>query len=112
MLILLVDYLLWSIGSLYSRSTKNADSPFLAAGQQMFCGGVLLLHAGLSTREKFHLAAVSAYSICAWIYLVLIGAIIVVTVYSYYVRPCDPSKVSTYLYVHPIVAVVVAALFV
>src|SRR5437764_1717417 len=35
MLILLVASLLWSIGSLYSRSAKNANSPFFAAGQQM-----------------------------------------------------------------------------
>jgi drug/metabolite transporter (DMT)-like permease len=46
MLILLVASLLWSIGSLYSRSAENADSPFLAAGQQMICGGALLLLEG------------------------------------------------------------------
>jgi len=111
MLILLVASLLWSIGSLYSRSTKNADSPFLAAGQQMICGGVLLLLAGLTTREKFHLAAVSAYSIWAWIYLVLIGAIIGFTAYIYLLRHCDPAKVATYAYVNPIVAVILGALF-
>jgi glycosyltransferase involved in cell wall biosynthesis len=106
MLILLVASLLWSIGSLYSRSAKNADSPFLAAGQQMICGGMLLLLAGLITREKFHLAAVTAHSIWAWIYLVLIGAIIGFTAYIYLLRHCDPAKVATYAYVNPIVAVI------
>src|SRR5437660_12028623 len=52
MLILLFASLLWSIGSLYSRGAKNADSPFIAAGQQMICGGVLLLLAGFITREQ------------------------------------------------------------
>src|SRR6266403_2121896 len=42
MLILLVASLLWSIGSLYSRSAQNADSPFLAAGQQMICCGIVI----------------------------------------------------------------------
>ena len=111
MLILLVASLLWSIGSLYSRSAKNADSPFLAAGQQMICGGMLLLLAGLITREKFHLAAVTAHSIWAWIYLVLIGAIIGFTAYIYLLRHCDPAKVATYAYVNPIVAVILGALF-
>jgi len=111
MLILLVASLLWSIGSLYSRSAKNADSPFLAAGQQMICGGMLLLLAGLITREKFHLAAVTADSIWAWIYLVLIGAIIGFTAYIYLLRHCDPAKVATYAYVNPIVAVILGALF-
>ena len=110
-LILLVASLLWSIGSLYSRSAKNADSPFLAAGQQMICGGALLLLAGLITREKFHLAAASAHSIWAWIYLVLIGAIIGFTAYIYLLRHCDPTKVATYAYVNPIVAVILGAFF-
>jgi drug/metabolite transporter (DMT)-like permease len=111
MLILLVASLLWSIGSLYSRSAKNADLPFLAAGQQMICGGVLLLLAGLITREKFQPAAISAHSIWAWIYLVLIGAIIGFTAYIYLLRHCDPAKVATYAYVNPIVAVILGALF-
>jgi drug/metabolite transporter (DMT)-like permease len=110
-LIVLVASLLWSIGSLYSRSAKTADSPFLAAGQQMICGGVLLLLAGLITREKFHLEAVSAHSIWAWIYLVLIGAIIGFTAYIYLLRHCDPAKVATYAYVNPIVAVILGAFF-
>src|SRR5437763_428792 len=109
-LILLVASLLWSIGSLYSRSAKNADSPFLAAGQQMICGGALLLFAGLITREKFHPAAISAHSIWAWIYLVLIGAIIGFSAYIYLLRHCDPAKVATYAYVNPIVAVILGAL--
>jgi drug/metabolite transporter (DMT)-like permease len=111
MLILLVASLLWSIGSLYSRSGKNADSPFLAAGQQMICGGALLLLAGLITGEKFHPAAISAHSIWAWIYLVLIGAIIGFSAYIYLLRHCDPAKVATYAYVNPIVAVILGAFF-
>jgi drug/metabolite transporter (DMT)-like permease len=111
MLILLFASLFWSVGSLYSRGTKNADSPFLAAGQQMICGGVLLLLAGFVTREQFHADAVTALSIWAWVYLVLIGAIIGFTAYIYLLRHCDPAKVATYAYVNPIVAVILGALF-
>lgn len=110
-LILLVASLLWSVGSLYSRSAKNAESPFLAAGQQMICGGALLFLAGLITREKFDPAAISAHSIWAWIYLVLIGAIIGFSAYIFLLRHCDPAKVATYAYVNPIVAVILGALF-
>src|SRR5207248_6864782 len=84
---------------------------FLAAGQQMISGGMLLLLAGLITREKFHLATVTAHSIWAWIYLVLIGAIIGFTAYIYLLRHCDPAKVATYAYVNPIVAVLLGAFF-
>src|ERR1700736_1612752 len=39
MSILLIASLIWSIGSLYSSRTKHASSLFVAAGQQMICGG-------------------------------------------------------------------------
>ena len=111
MLILLVASFLWSVGSLYSRSVTSADSPFLAAAQQMICGGALLFLVGLITREKVNPHAVSSHSIWAWIYLVLIGAIIGFSAYIYLLRHCDPAKVATYAYVNPIVAVILGTLF-
>lgn len=111
MLILLVASFLWSVGSLYSRTAANADSPFLAAAQQMICGGALLFLVGLVTRENVNLHAISAHSIWAWIYLVLIGAIIGFSAYIYLLRHCDPTKVATYAYVNPVVAVVLGTLF-
>jgi drug/metabolite transporter (DMT)-like permease len=111
MLILLVASFLWSVGSLYSRNAMSADSPFLAAAQQMICGGALLFLAGLITREKVDLHAISAHSIWAWIYLVLIGAIIGFSAYIYLLRHCDPAKVATYAFVNPIVAVTLGTLF-
>jgi len=111
MLIVLVSSLLWSIGSLYSRHAKNTASPFLAAGQQMICGGTLLLLAGLLTREQFDWRAITALSIWSWVYLVLIGAIVGFTAYIYLLRHCDPAKVSTYAYINPIVAVILGTLF-
>lgn len=110
-IILLFASLFWSIGSLYSRAAQNADSPFLAAGQQMICGGVLLLLAGLITREQFHFHQITAVSIWAWIYLVLIGAIIGFSAYIYLLRHCDPTTVATYAYVNPIVAVILGVFF-
>ena len=111
MLILLVSSLLWSIGSLYSRHAKNSPSPFLAAGQQMICGGALLLLTGLLTCERFDLGAITLVSAWAWVYLVLVGAIVGFTAYIYLLRHCDPAKVSTYAYINPIVAVILGTLF-
>lgn len=111
MCILLVASFLWSVGSLYSRSATNADSPFLAAAQQMICGGALLFLVGLITLERVNLHAVSPHSIWAWIYLVLIGAIIGFSAYIYLLRHCDPTTVATYAYVNPIVAVILGVLF-
>src|SRR5258708_38504244 len=59
--ILLVTSFIWSAGSLYSRAARHAVSPFLTAAQQMLCGGILLLLAGVVTgqRPEFHPNSVS-----------------------------------------------------
>jgi drug/metabolite transporter (DMT)-like permease len=113
MSILLFSSLIWSAGSLYSRKTKNAASPFLAAGQQMLCGGALLLTAGMARGELRHFdpGQITTQSFLAFIYLVLIGGIIGYVSYAWLLRYCDPAKVATYAYVNPIVAVLLGALF-
>ncbi len=113
MLVLLFGSLLWSIGSLYSRRASNSASPLLSSAQTMLCGGVLMLLVGLLSGEArgFHLRQVTALSLGAFIYLVLIGAIVGYTAYIWLLRHCDPAKVATYAYVNPVVAVLLGALF-
>jgi drug/metabolite transporter (DMT)-like permease len=113
MTILLCSSLIWSAGSLYSRAAKNAPSPFLAAGQQMLCGGALLLIAGIARGELEHFdpRQITTQSLVAFVYLVLIGGIIGYVSYAWLLRYCDPAKVATYAYVNPIVAVLLGALF-
>src|SRR5438874_7328269 len=113
MSILLVSSFLWSAGSLYSRSAKHAASPFLTAAQQMLCGGLLLLLAGIVTGElrSFHPRAISMLSLASFVYLVIIGAVVGYTAYIWLLRHCEPAKVATYAYVNPIVAVLLGAAF-
>ncbi len=113
MLILLIGSLLWSVGSLYSRRANTAQSLFMAAGQQMICGGALLGLAGflLGEERDFALDDITWLSIGAFAYLVLIGALIGYTAYFYLLRHCEPAKVATYAYVNPIVAVILGGLF-
>jgi len=113
MSILLLSSFLWSAGSLYSRTAKHSASPFVAAAQQMFCGGVLLMLVGSFVGEPkdFHPGNITTLSLSAFAYLVLIGAIVGYTAYFWLLRHCDPAKVATYAYVNPIVAVALGALF-
>ena len=111
--ILLVTSFIWSAGSLYSRAAKHAASPFLTAAQQMICGGILLLLAGVVTGElpQFHPSSVSMLSLGSFVYLVIIGAVVGYTAYIWLLRHCDPAKVATYAYVNPVVAVLLGTLF-
>src|SRR5467141_3237327 len=113
MSILLVSSFIWSAGSLYSRAAKHAASPFLTAAQQMICGGILLLLAGVVTGElpRFHPGSVSMLSLGSFVYLVIIGAVVGYTAYIWLLRHCDPAKVATYAYVNPIVAVLLGTFF-
>ncbi|MGH8610533.1 MAG: EamA family transporter [Gammaproteobacteria bacterium] len=112
MSILLFSSLAWSAGSLYSRVAPSAASPFLAAGQQMLCGGMILVLAGLARGEgrQFDPAQVTMESLGAFLYLVVIGGIVGYVSYAWLLRYCDPSKVATYAYVNPVVAVILGAL--
>src|SRR5438105_2062825 len=78
MSILLLGSLIWSAGSLYSRTTENSPSPFLAAGQQMLCGGALLFLFGIALGEHrgFDLRQITSLSWGGFIYLVAIGALV------------------------------------
>jgi drug/metabolite transporter (DMT)-like permease len=113
MSILLFGSLVWSIGSLYSRTAKSSPSLFLAAGQQMMCGGGLLFLLGLVLQEHhdFKFDKITPLSAGAFVYLVLIGALIGYTAYFYLLRHCDPAKVATYAYVNPVVAMVLGTFF-
>jgi drug/metabolite transporter (DMT)-like permease len=113
MSILLIGSFLWSAGSIYSRTVKHSKSLILAAGQQMISGGVLLLLAGfvLGEHRGFDPHHVTRLSVGAFVYLVLIGALIGYTAYFYLLRHCDPAKVATYAYVNPVVAMILGTFF-
>jgi drug/metabolite transporter (DMT)-like permease len=97
---------LWANGSLYSRSGKLPFSPLLATAMEMTAGGTLLLVASFVTGEwmRVKLDLVSMRSLVALIYLVVFGSLVAFTCYIWLLKTCSPSRVSTYAYVNPIVA--------
>lgn len=97
----------WAAGSLYAVRAKTAPSPLLAAGMQMLAGGALLLMVGLARGETsgFAISDVSLRSAVAYFYLIIFGAIIAFTCYSWLLKVTPPSLASTYAYVNPVVAV-------
>src|SRR5919202_112116 len=68
----------WAAGTLYARRAPLPSQPGLASGMQMLAGGVLLAVAGLATGEAgdVHLSQVSAESLLALAYLVVVGSIV------------------------------------
>jgi drug/metabolite transporter (DMT)-like permease len=100
---------IWAAGTIYMRSVKMPESPVLSSAMQMLAGGASLMIAAVLTGEGggFHLAAVTARSWLALAYLILFGSIIAFTAYSWLHMVASPSRVATYAYVNPVVAVLI-----
>lgn len=104
--VLLLGTLAWAAGSIYSRSLQLPRSPRLSTGMQMLAGGSLLIVVGMLTGEgaRVDLDSISLKSGLALGYLILFGAVIGFTAYSWLLTVSTAARVSTYAYVNPVVA--------
>lgn len=105
---LVVASISWAVGSIYSRVAKLPKAPFMAIAMQMLSGGLLCFIFGLITGEgaRFNLAQISTHSALALGYLIFFGSIVGFSAFIWLLRVADPTVVSTYAYVNPIVAVI------
>ncbi|HEY0782456.1 MAG TPA: EamA family transporter [Thermoanaerobaculia bacterium] len=103
----LIASVAWAAGSIYSSRATVPSSPLLMTAMQMLAGGVLLLTASVVTGEpsRLVLSQVSGRSLLAVAYLIVFGALVAFTAYSWLLRVASPVLVSTYAYVNPVVAV-------
>ena len=108
---LLVASLGWSIGTILSRRLALPTSKAIGAAAQMLTGGVLLLVLAAVTGEfsQFHPTNISPTAWFSLGYLIVAGSIVAYTAYMWLLHYESPTKVGTYAYVNPIVAVVVGA---
>jgi drug/metabolite transporter (DMT)-like permease len=99
----------WSVASVLSRKLPLPQSKVMSSGAQMLAGGVLLtLAAGvLGEFRGFHPLAVSREAWFALLYLIVAGSIIGFTAYVWLIHHESPTRVGTYAYVNPVVAVLV-----
>ena len=106
-LIMILAPLLWSIGSLLSRSADLPKNTFMSTSTEMLAGGLLLLIIGVFTGETSQLATadISTQSLIAFIYLIIFGSIIAFTAYIWLLKHVQATRAGTYSYVNPIIAV-------
>ena len=104
---LIVAAMSWSIGSAITRRLPLPSDKAMSSGAQMFAGGVLLTLTAVAFGEfhGFSLRAVSAKAWFALAYLIVAGSIIAFTAYVWLIHHESPTKVGTYAYVNPVVAV-------
>jgi drug/metabolite transporter (DMT)-like permease len=111
-LVVLLAPLLWAVGSLYARNAPAPHQPLTAVGMEMVAGGALLGVAGVADGElgHVHLANVSLASGAAFVYLVLVGALVGYVAYIWLLHHVSVTAASTYAFVNPVVAVALGAI--
>ena len=98
----------WASGSFLAPRTTLPRDPIASTGMQMLLGGAVCLLAGVAVGEAadVDVAAFSTDSLLAFGYLVVFGSWVAFTAYSWLLHHAPLSKVATYAYVNPVVAIV------
>ena len=104
---LVVASMSWSIASALTRKLPLPPSKVMSSGAQMLTGGVFLAltSAALGEFRNFHPWTVSRGAWLSLLYLIVPGSIIAFTAYVWLIHHESPTKVGTYAYVNPVVAV-------
>ncbi|GAC1431149.1 MAG: drug/metabolite exporter YedA [Terriglobales bacterium] len=106
---LIIGAVSWSIASVLTRKLPLPPSKVMSSGAQMLAGGVMLAvtAAALGEFRNFHPGTVSLSAWLSLLYLIVAGSIIGFTAYVWLIHHESPTKVGTYAYVNPVVAVLV-----
>jgi len=104
---LVVAAISWSLASVLTRKLHLPESKVMSSGAQMLAGGILLTltAAILGEFRGFQVNAVSTGAWLALVYLIVAGSIVAFTAYVWLIHHESPTKVGTYAYVNPVVAV-------
>jgi drug/metabolite transporter (DMT)-like permease len=103
-----VAALMWASGSFASPRLQLPRDGLVSTGWQMLLGGLVIVVAGLVAGEarEVDVGAFSTRSVLALTYLVVIGSWVAFTAYSWLLQNAPISRVATYAYVNPVVAIV------
>jgi drug/metabolite transporter (DMT)-like permease len=99
---------MWATGSFASPRLALPRDPLVSTGWQMLLGGTVITVVGLAAGEggDVDLDAFSTRSILALAYLVVFGSWVAFTAYVWLLQNAPISKVATYAYVNPVVAII------
>ena len=111
-LALIIGSISWSIASVLTRRLPLPASKVMSSGAQMLAGGIMLTlaSAALGDLHNFHPSTISRAAWLSLIYLIVFGSLIGFTAYVWLIHHESPTKVGTYAYVNPVVAVLIGYL--
>jgi drug/metabolite transporter (DMT)-like permease len=105
--LILMAAISWAAGSLVSRYASIPKSPYMNLSFQMLSGGFALFIASFIRQEwvGFDVMKVTSNAWISLCYLIFFGSILGYSAYIWLLRNVNPTWVSTYAFVNPVVAV-------
>jgi drug/metabolite transporter (DMT)-like permease len=99
--------IMWATGSFASPRIGLPRDPLISTAWQSLLGGLIILAVGLIGGEggDVHPGEWSGRSIFGLVYLITFGSLLAFTCYAWLLQNAPISKVSTYAYVNPVVAI-------
>jgi drug/metabolite transporter (DMT)-like permease len=102
----------WALGSLLLRRAQLRVTHLTAAGYEMLLGGMSLNLIGLALGETQQLPEqLAPGAIAVFLYLLLIGSLTGFVAFNWLLGHVPATKVGTYAYVNPLVAVLIGWFF-
>src|SRR3954468_21756404 len=107
MLVVVAAAASWAIGSYYPRRWPLPRDTMLSTSLQMVVSGALMVAVGAVAGEfaDVDVGSFSTKSIAGFVWLVTAGSLVAYTAYVWLLKNAPISKVSTYAYVNPVVAI-------
>lgn len=105
--LLVLAPMFWATGSFLSGRIEMPPNPFVSTSIQMFVGGLATGIVGLARGEaaNVHFEDFSTASLLALGYLVVFGSWVAFTAYVWALQNVPVSKVATYAFVNPVIAI-------
>ena len=102
---------MWASGSFAATKVRLPRDAFVSTGWQMLIGGAICALAGLATGEASDVepGAFSGESLVALAYLITFGSLLAFSAYAWLLQNAPVSRVATYAYVNPVVAIALGA---
>jgi drug/metabolite transporter (DMT)-like permease len=104
MVLCVVAAAMWASGSFAGSRIELPDDVLVSTAWQMLLGGLAITATGAIAGES--VGHVSTDSLWGFAFLVFIGSMVAYTAYAWLLRNVRVSKVATYAYVNPAVAIV------
>ncbi|MGH2729604.1 MAG: EamA family transporter [Actinomycetota bacterium] len=107
LLLLIVAAFSWATGSFFAKKLPLPSDLLVSTAAQMISGGAILTVAGLLSGEgaDVNVSEFSGASLLALGYLIVIGSWVAFTAYVWLLQNAPISKVATYAYVNPVIAI-------